>query len=203
MLLTNGDNRNVSEFGAVFSATGIDEYAFIPSTSPNMLAISDWPTYGELISAGKRLVMFLDYGADQNVVEYILDEVCSVPSQPCRAIICLCIHVLTTLQFTYFFETPYDTTDPSFPECTLDRPPNGSPDGRMIVVNHFLDSSIFGLDVPDDGRDFSTNAATGNGSIGDQAALCTAMYGRVPNVILVDMFDRGDVFTAQNTLNGV
>lgn len=106
-------------------------------------------------------------------------------------------------QFTYFFETPYDTTDSSFPECTLNRPPNGSPTGRMYIVNHFLDEDILSILIPDDGADYTTNAATGVGSIGAQAGLCTKTYGRVPNFVLVDMFNRGDVFAAQGTLNGV
>ena len=40
-----------------------------------MLAIDAWPTYTELISDGKRLVMFLDAEADESRVPYILDEV--------------------------------------------------------------------------------------------------------------------------------
>lgn len=106
-------------------------------------------------------------------------------------------------EFTYFFETPYDTTDPSFPECKLDRPAGGSANGRMYIVNHFLDSDIFGIDIPDNMADTTTNAATGNGSIGAQNALCESIYGREPNFVLVDMFDRGDVFTAQRNMNGV
>nr|POE47677.1 pi-plc x domain-containing protein 1 [Quercus suber] len=179
LLLTNGDNVDVSEFDPIFSASGLKDYAFVPKTSPNMLAYDDWPTYGQLISAGSRLVMFLDYGANETKVNYILDE------------------------YHYFFDTPYDTTDPNFPECTLARPPNASPDGRMYIVNHFLDKDILSIDIPDNADDFKTNAATGNGSIGAQADLCTSLYGRVPNFVLVDMFDRGDVFTAQNTLNGL
>lgn len=75
----------------------------------------------------------------------------------------------------------------------------------MYLVNHVLDKEILstGVLVPDDEADFTTNAATGNGSIGAQVDLCKSIYGRVPTVVLVDMFDRGDVFTAQNTLNGV
>lgn len=73
----------------------------------------------------------------------------------------------------------------------------------MYIVNHFLDSDILGVDVPDDGADYTTNAATGNGSIGAQADLCTSKWGRVPNFVLVDMFDRGKVFAAQDALNGV
>ena len=73
----------------------------------------------------------------------------------------------------------------------------------MYIVNHFLDKEVLGVDVPDDGADETTNAATGTGSIGAQADLCASVYGRVPNFVLVDMFDRGDVFTAQAALNGV
>lgn len=75
----------------------------------------------------------------------------------------------------------------------------------MYLVNHVLDKEVLstGILVPDDEQDYVTNAATGNGSIGAQVDLCKSIYGRVPTVVLVDMFDRGDVFTAQNTLNGV
>ena len=131
-----------------------------------------------MISAGTRLVAFLDTGAAPSV-PYILDE------------------------FTYFFETPYDTTDPTFPECTIDRPPGvTTADGRMYIVNHFLDLDLGGIDIPDNAADNTTNAATGVGSIGAQADICIGLYGRAPWGVLVDYFDHGDVFTAQNALNG-
>lgn len=180
MLLVNGDNVDVTQFGAVFTAVGLADSAFIPSTTPDTLDIGCWPTYQQLLDAGTRIVVFLDSNADETAVPYILTE------------------------FNYFFETPYDTTDPSFPECTLDRPANSSADGKMYIVNHFLDKELIpGIDIPDNDADFTTNAATGNGSIGAQADLCTSTYGRVPNFVLVDMFDRGNVFTAQDALNGV
>ena len=87
-----------------------------------------------------------------------------------------------------------------------------------MIVNHFLDVDILGILIPDVAEDSSTNAATGSGSIGEQADLCISTWGRSPNLILVDNFnvgecssgftsdfcadfDTGDVFTAQNTLN--
>lgn len=73
----------------------------------------------------------------------------------------------------------------------------------MYIVNHFLDFSLFGILIPDFAKDYTTNAATGNGSIGAQNELCQGIYGREPNFVLVDNFDRGDVFTAQNTMNGL
>ena len=176
ILLVNGDNVPVTMFDDAYTSSGLKSYAYIPPTSP--VAIDAWPTLQELIKAGTRLVAFLDAGANPSV-PYILDE------------------------FTYFFETPYDTTDPTFPECTIDRPPGATADGRMYIVNHFLDLDLDGIDIPDNAADNTTNAATGAGSIGAQADLCIGLYGRAPVGILVDYFDQGNVFEAQDTLNGV
>lgn len=197
MLLTNGDNVNISRFDDVLTDSGMKDLVFVPSTSPEMLGIGDWPTYGEIIEGGKRVVVFLDYGADMARVPYILGEFENKDSFEWGADDCLD-------EFTYFFETPFSQTDPTFSQCRLDRPPNGSPDGRMYLVNHVLDKEIPLTDivVPDHEADYTTNAATGGGSIGAQNDLCTSTYGRVPNVVLVDMFNRGDVFTAQDTMNG-
>ncbi|MCJ1302167.1 hypothetical protein MMC08_004970 [Hypocenomyce scalaris] len=178
LLLTNGDNVNVSMFDAAFTSSGIKSYAFVPASSPNTLLFDAWPTLQELITGGTRLVLFLDYGASPATYPYILDE------------------------FSYFFETPYDTTDPTFPECSLNRPAGASPDGRMYIINHFLDLDILGVDIPDNAADETTNAATGPGSIGAQSDLCIATYGRAPKGVLVDFFDKGNVLEAQNTLNG-
>ncbi|KAN0108491.1 PLC-like phosphodiesterase [Hyaloscypha variabilis] len=174
LLLTNGDSASVSLFGAAMASSGLSAYAYTP---PSQLAIADWPTLQELIDNDTRLVMFLDYGADTATVPYILDE------------------------FSYFFETAYDVTDPTFSSCALNRPPGSSGAGLMMIVNHFLDLDIFGILIPDNLADAQTNAATGTGSIGAQADLCITTWGRSPNLILVDDFNIGDVFTAQNTLN--
>ncbi|KAF8851914.1 PLC-like phosphodiesterase [Acephala macrosclerotiorum] len=176
LLLTNGDSADVSLFGTAMTTSGLSTYAYTPSTQ---LAMSDWPTLQELITAGTRLVMFLDYGADTATVPYILNE------------------------FAYFFETAYDVTDSTFPSCALDRPSGSSGSGLMMIVNHFLDLDILGILIPDELAASTTNAATGTGSIGAQASVCYSTWGRVPNLILVDYFELGDVFTAQNTLNGL
>ena len=176
ILIVNGDNVPASMFDDAYSASGLKRYAYTPPTSP--LALDAWPTLQEMITAGTRLVAFLDAGAEPSV-PYILDE------------------------FTYFFETPFDTLDPAFPECTLDRPAGAKPDGRMYIVNHFLDVQWLGIEVPARADLDATNAATGVGSIGAQADLCIGLYGRAPVGILVDYFDHGDVFAAQNKLNGV
>jgi hypothetical protein len=73
----------------------------------------------------------------------------------------------------------------------------------MYIVNHFLDKAVLGPDIliPDVEADFQTNAATGKGSIGAQTDLCTQTYGRTPNFVLLDMFNRGEWLPAQHVMN--
>lgn len=119
-----------------------------------------------------------DYGADTTKVDYINDE------------------------FAYYFETRYDVTDPTFSNCSIDRPAGTSAIGRMYIINHFLDVEIAGVKIPDREAAAHTNAATGKGSIGANAALCHSLYAREPNVVLLDFVDRGNVMEAQRELNG-
>ncbi|KAA8643523.1 hypothetical protein EYZ11_004277 [Aspergillus tanneri] len=179
LLLTNGDNLPVSRFDETFAEADIKEYVFVPEPSSEVLSMDSWPTFGQLISKGTRLVVFLDYGADVSKVPYILDE------------------------FAYYFETPFDVTDRSFSNCSVDRPPGAKPDGRMYIVNHFLDVDILGVLIPDRIRAPKTNAVSGEGSIGAQADLCQSEHSRLPNVVLLDFVDQGKVMEAQDKLNGL
>ncbi|KAK3080158.1 hypothetical protein LTS18_002969 [Coniosporium uncinatum] len=161
LLLTNGDSLDISDFDAAFKNIGLDTYAF---PAPTTIAMAEWPSLGDLISVGTRLVVFLDYGADESKVPYILNE------------------------FGYYFETPFDWTDSSFNQCSVDRPAGSSADGKMYIVNHLLDVNMFGTGVLIPDRDAApmTNAAIGDGSIGAQSGLWEGTYGRRPSVVLVD-----------------
>lgn len=57
LLLTNGDSLSVTRFGDTFASSGIANYAYVPPKSP--LPIAEWPTLGDMIASGKRLVVFL------------------------------------------------------------------------------------------------------------------------------------------------
>ncbi|KAL8849406.1 MAG: hypothetical protein Q9221_005644 [Calogaya cf. arnoldii] len=127
LLLTNGDRTDITRYDTAFKSSGLDKYAFITSTNTQPLPFSSWPTLAQLIERKTRLVVFMDYGADVTKVPYIADE------------------------FAYFFETPFNTLDPTFNQCSIDRPPNAKPEGRMYIVNHFLDKKILeGKAAPDD-----------------------------------------------------
>lgn len=61
----------------------------------------------------------------------------------------------------------------------------------MMIVNHFKDLDLFGILIPDVFENLKTNAATGSGSIGEQADLCISTWGRSPNLILLDNYNIG------------
>lgn len=181
LLLTNGDRGNIREFHDAFTASQITQYAYIPRNTGNFStdhSIESWPTLGEMIASGKRLVVFVDYEASPSY-PYILSE------------------------FHFFWETPFDTTDPAFPQCTVNRSVQAA-DPHMYIINHFLDTQLFFQMVVPNRRDVSrTNALAGHGSIGAHVELCSALHGNLPNVILVDYFERGEVFKVQRLMNGL
>ena len=73
----------------------------------------------------------------------------------------------------------------------------------MYLVNHFLDFSVHGVDIPDELRADQTNSPSGTGSIGAQVDICVGLYDRYPNVVLLDYIDKGNFSAAQNAMNGV
>lgn len=70
LLITNGDGIDGADFAAVFEASGAVDYAYSPGST---LTLAEWPTLGELIDDGSRLVVFMDYPAGTSV-SYILNE---------------------------------------------------------------------------------------------------------------------------------
>ncbi|KAI1273747.1 PLC-like phosphodiesterase [Xylaria sp. FL0933] len=173
LLITNGDAIDITKFDDAFKAVGLDSYAYTPSGT---LAFDDWPTLGDLISSGNRVIVFMDYNSDTSKVPYILDE------------------------FAYYFETPFDPQEAQLTVCNVDRPAGASADGRLILANHNRNEVILGISLPDLVNASDTNSVD---SITAQANTCSSMYGRNPNVILLDYVSVGQVIDAQNQLNGV
>ena len=234
LLLTNGDFLDVGAFEEVFVKAGMMEMVYTPTPPahhnpaarkmkrnlrPERSEDDDkghrhddtskkerrnfkkeeqpWPTLDTMLARNQRLVVFLDYGAKSESVPYILNE------------------------FDHFWETAYDTTDPTFSQCAVDRPRiaktitststleekeegerRGKVQEKMYILNHYLDTRVAGWEVPNRRDAKRTNAAEGERSIGAQARLCERVHGRMPRVVLVDYFDKGEVFTVQDRLNG-
>jgi len=181
ILMVNIDDLPASSYASVFVAAGLDKFAYSPPT-PTMEATA-WPSLGDMIDNGTRVVAFLDNGADATQATYLIDE------------------------FSNVWETAYDVTDPSF-DCNVNRTAPAT--GKMYLINHFLDTVTNFLGaanslVPDKAELLTTNAVSGAGSLGAQADECAAQWGAWPNFLLVDFYDwgNGSVFEVAATLNDV
>lgn len=188
ILMGNSDVLSPQNFTDPVYNSGINRYLYTPPTVP--MSLDQWPTLSEMILTQHRLVLMLDYEADQVAIPWLLDE------------------------FANMWETPFSPTDRDFP-CTQDRPPNldrNTTLDRMYIANHNLniDVDILGssLLIPASTTVNETNAVTGYGSAGAMVGNCSSDWaGRPPNFILVDFYNigsfNGSVFQVAADANGV
>lgn len=80
LVIVNSNNLAASRFASVFASAGLDSYAYIPTAS--QISLGDWPTLGSMIDSGKRVVVFLDNGADYSAVPYLMDEFTNMWEDP-------------------------------------------------------------------------------------------------------------------------
>ena len=175
LLIVNSDGFKPSQFDTVFKAVGLDALSYSPTAA--VTAQGSWPSLGSMIDSGKRLVTFMDAGADFTSVPYIIDG---------RFYACA---ILTAddfaPEFTNMWETAFDVTDTTF-NCNVNRS-KGDTSTELFLINHFLDKIVLGEPAPDPEDANVTNSASGTGSLGAQVATCVAAHGRSPNFMLVDV----------------
>jgi hypothetical protein len=187
ILLGNADSASVADYDNAIKSSALNQFAYTPPKVP--MELDDWPTLGNLILYNKRAIIFMDYGANQTEVPYILDE------------------------FSQLWETPFSPTDANFP-CTVQRPPNLSDEdarSRLYMANHNLNLALdlagANILIPDRAEIAQTNGITGFGSLGVATNSCTQQWGRPPNFLLVDYFNEGvpngSVFQVAAQANGV
>ncbi|KAL2104997.1 hypothetical protein VUR80DRAFT_9187 [Thermomyces stellatus] len=172
ILLGNGNYSHPDLYVPHIEASGIVKYAYRPRVFP--MSLDDWPTLSDMIMRGKRVVMFLDYKADQHAYPWLLD------------------------QFSQMWETPFDPVDPTFP-CDVQRPPNLSEDrarDRLYLLNHNLNAEFNLFDtqilVPAVSLLNRTNGESGFGSLGRSTEGCVQRWGRPPKILNLDYYNFGD-----------
>jgi hypothetical protein len=96
---------------------------------------SEWPTLGEMINTRKKVVVFMDKGADGSV-DFILPQFSMVcPLLECHE------NAVNTCQL---WEPPYSSTDPTFP-CRVDRIEGPlSTEDHLSMLNHNLNAKLIG-----------------------------------------------------------
>ncbi|KAF7421098.1 hypothetical protein PC9H_011618 [Pleurotus ostreatus] len=161
-------------------SAGLTELIYTPSPADVPIKRDDWPTLGSMIASGRRLVVFLDAGADPTQIATILPE------------------------FAMIWETPFSVTDPAFP-CSVNRIHGPLPvEDHMYLINHSLNVNIIpigeGVIISDPFEASTTNSVT---SIQANVDLCAPLAGdRAPNFILLDFVNRGEGLRAVDLLNG-
>lgn len=172
ILLGNGNYSHPDLYAKHIEASGILKYAYRPRVFP--MALDDWPTLSEMIIRGKRVVMFLDYNADQKAYPWLLD------------------------QFSQMWETPFDPIDPTFP-CDVQRPPDLSEaraKDRLYLFNHNLNAEFNVFDtqilVPAVSLLNRTNGLNGTGSLGNSTTGCVKKWGRPPKILNLDYYNFGE-----------
>ncbi|KAK7522047.1 PLC-like phosphodiesterase [Phyllosticta citriasiana] len=173
ILIGNADYVKVGNYTRVLENSGLKPFLYEPPQIP--MGLEDWPTLSEFILTGKRVLVFLDYEANQTAVPYVMDE------------------------FSHIWETPFDPTDQSFP-CTVQRPPGLTTEqaqDHMYMINHNLNAEISLLGtsmlVPNTvGLNVTNSNTTEYGTLGRSANQCTNMWGRPPNRLNVDYYNIGN-----------
>ncbi|KAI0202008.1 PLC-like phosphodiesterase [Astrocystis sublimbata] len=187
ILLGNGNYSVPSLYVPHIEKSGITKYVYTPPYQP--MNLTSWPTLTEMILGGERVVMFMDYMANQTAYPWLLD------------------------QFSQVWESPFDPVNKSFP-CDVQRPPGLSArdaNNRLSLINHNLNIELSALGnallVPARTELNITNNATGVGSLGLSAEKCLAQWGRPPNFLNVDYYNAGgspgSVFEVAAKMNNV
>ncbi len=118
-LIVNSAFTKVENYIPAIQNSGIARYLYEPEFVPQHR--DQWPTLSEMILSGKRMVLFMDYNANQTAVPYIMNE------------------------FTHMWETPFSPVNQTFP-CTQQRPPHLDEEKArnqfMYLANHNLNTAV-------------------------------------------------------------
>jgi hypothetical protein len=197
LLIANSDFVPVEKYIPAIEASGLMPYVYTPEYIPQFR--SQWPTLGSMIVRNTRVVILMDYKADQTKYPFILD------------------------QYSHVWETPFSPQDPAFP-CDPDRPPNLNTtfarENLMYLANHNLNTAIdlnaiLGsgdhepILIPNTAHIANTNSNnTDFGQSGAMIERCTNQWGLPPNFFVVDYYNigspqPGSVLRAVAKANGV
>ena len=187
ILLGNGPQSDPEEYEPFIRKSGILKHAYEAPYLP--MTLDDWPTLESMILRGKRVIIFMDYKADQEKYPWLHDE------------------------FANLWESPFSPTNRDFP-CNAQRPPGLSEakaKDRLYLMNHNLNAEFNVFDatilVPAVALLNETNAAEGYGSVGVAARNCLGDWDRAPNILNVDYYNYGDppgsVFEVAAEMNNV
>jgi len=141
----------------------------------------DWPILGDMIQSNKRVVNFIDSGAD-NSFPWLHTE------------------------YLYVWETsPNNVDTTSFSNCAISIPAEPlSPTTMPYIMNHYLTSNVtIGTQTVPAPQVPDTASSTNAQPLADQAVLCRKTYAHSPVFLAVNFYDEGAPLQVAAALNGV
>ncbi|KAL0578401.1 hypothetical protein V5O48_003592 [Marasmius crinis-equi] len=182
-LFTHSEGKGVADiWKPIFDEAGLSPMAYALSHIP--LAYNDWSILDEMITTGKRVVVFMGFGADVSQAPLDIPE------------------------FELIWETPYGITNSSFSR-SIDRIWDALPtEDHSLNHNWTFPTTLIGLIgvegpeiiVSDPGDAEETNEVP---KILANVAECAPFaHNRNPNFVLLDLVKKGEAFWAMDILNG-
>jgi len=192
LVLVNYHFVSAGEFEADYSKADIAHYGYVPPKingppPPSNQSHNTWPTLGEMVDKGERLVTFINVLLhDKENSPYLVNE------------------------FDFLWENAYDVASPAAFACTPDRPSNTTTiaemraSGRLFLMNHMLYvHQAFGIITPNIKRIDDTNSWNGPGGLGAHMTKCASEIARQPTFVLVDYFNVGPAIQSVDVFNKV
>tara|TARA_R110002003_G_scaffold97_7_gene7785 strand:- start:3230 stop:4333 length:1104 start_codon:yes stop_codon:yes gene_type:complete len=192
LVLVNFHFVDAREIEGEYARADVAHYGYVPSNitaapPPSSEFNKTWPTLGEMIDRGERLVTFINaLVPDKENAPYLLNE------------------------FDFLWENAYDVTTPSQFACMPDRPSNTTSiaetrsSGKLFFLNHLLYwQQAFGIKLPDTRTIAETNSWDGEGGLGKHVRECADQVGKPPTFVLVDFFNVGPAIRVIDAFNKV
>ncbi|KAK0392835.1 hypothetical protein NLU13_2329 [Sarocladium strictum] len=191
ILLVNAADATAADFASAWQSSGLAAHGYAPPSTQSPLAT--WPTLGEMISSGKRLVSFITQIDASPAAPYLLPE------------------------FSYVFETHFEVTALTGFNCSIDRPSRAGDDGASALaagwlglINHFKYQNVLGsINFPDVNSIETVNdpGSSAVGNLGRQLNECATAWGgqgnKKPNFVLIDFWSENDPLKAVDAMNKV
>jgi hypothetical protein len=192
LVLVNMDGINAVELETEYARADIAHFGYVPENinhapAPSSEFKKTWPTLGEMIDKGSRLVTFVQpLNPDPMNAPYLLNE------------------------FDFVWENPYDVRNATDFACKPDRPSNTTTvdqerdSGKLMLMNHMLYwQQAMGIEVPDIRNINNTNSWDSTGGLGKHMTQCGQIVAKQPTFVLVDFFNVGPAIKAVDIFNGV
>jgi hypothetical protein len=193
IIIANPEDIAPAVFEDVFEKSQMAGLAYTTPHSP--MKRDDWPTLGEMITSGKRVVVFMDKGFEPKHSSASTSLTTRRPPETGYII----------PQFQAMWEDPYDPDNSDF-ACRVDRTQGPlAPNQQLNLINHNLNINLFGiigrgLRIPNRSNAPVTNRIS---SITEHAENCAPFADeKKPNFVLLDWVDIGQGARAVELLNG-